>query len=179
MKRYIQMEKTKNPLKKINYPLIIIISALVYLFYSLFASIFEVRRNHPSSYAHGTVKSFSTAAATYAANNDEQIFFENGTTDFGDYFAHVSPKGSYVFTYFASENRGKYLYFATPMNPDYDKYAILADESNKFYKAYMDQKTIDKLLRKGENFVRVEVDWTKEGRKRIKRIDFEEWTREY
>ncbi len=112
------MEKPKSRLWEINYlrlfitigiPMIVILSIAI-------PGITTARHASNENAAFGTVKSFVTAAACYAANNDEQDYFENGTTDFGDFFAHVSPKGGYVLTYFASPERHKFIYFAMPVS---------------------------------------------------------------
>ncbi len=169
------MEETKIPSQKNRFLEIFIVLSILAVFYSVYLAPEYINHGYgatPERYAFGVVKSFATSAATFAANSDEQIYFKDGTRDFGDWSAHTSPKGGYIFTYFASEDCLKYLYFAIPATEENGEYAFLVDESNELYRAKVNQSIIEKFVQKDKNFASAEVDWTKEGEKRIKDIPF-------
>ncbi len=169
-----KMENTEN--REVNYLrlFITIVILMALFFYMIAPSFLAVRPASNENAALGKVKSFVTSAAIYAANNDEQVYFKNGATDFGDFFAHVSPKGGYVFTYFASPDRKKFLYFAIPVSQGNGEHAFLGNKRHQLFKAPVDQEVIDRFVLPGESSVTTEIDWTKEGGQPIKGIEFVE-----
>ena len=127
--------------------------------------------------ALATCKFFSTAAVNYAINTEEQFYWENGTVDFGVYFAHVSPKAGYNFKYFSNDvnKDGKheatgYVFVAVPLSLETGKKAYFIDETNQLWEAAVDKDKIAKLLALDS----AKFSWDKWGQERLNtpEVDF-------
>ncbi len=109
-------------------------------------SLLSARRNSNQSAAMATVKNFSYAAVDHFAQNltGSYYWWDDGTTDFGEYFTFVSMKGGYNYRYYAADANGrparggnavKFVFLAWPVSKSQGRKAFYADETNCLWEA--------------------------------------------
>jgi prepilin-type N-terminal cleavage/methylation domain-containing protein len=151
--------------------LMIVVAIIAVIASIAIPGILTARRASNENAAFGTVKSFVTAAANFAANNDEQTYFDDGTVDFGDFFAHVSPKGGYVLDYDADPTTAgtasKFVYAAVPVSENNGGNAFYGDERNQLFKGAIIQAEIDTAVAAGSPTLTLTIDYTLNDNTRI------------
>ncbi len=124
--------------------------------------ILTARRTANESAAFGAVRNFVVSATSFAATNDEQTYFNDDTTDFRPFFAHISPKGGYAFDYQSNEtvgNASKFIYVAIPLNENNGANAFYGDERNQLFKGEINQTQIDEAVIPGNPDLNLTVNF--------------------
>ncbi|MFA4987019.1 MAG: prepilin-type N-terminal cleavage/methylation domain-containing protein [Candidatus Brocadiia bacterium] len=95
------------------------------------------RRNSNYAAALQTLNSFFKASALYSYGTPTNYYWENGTVDFGTYFAHSTQKAGFIYKYFSDDTNGdgvqeasKFVYLACPASTSTGLYASYCDESH-------------------------------------------------
>ena len=125
-------------------PIVIISCAVVAAIFVVLAiiaaiaipSLLNSRKNPNETTALATCGYFSGAAAYFALNNDN-LFWENGTEDFGDFANFPQTPGGYNFSYFSNSSSGdnatRFIYLAVPVSWSTGKKAYCVVESGQYY----------------------------------------------
>jgi prepilin-type N-terminal cleavage/methylation domain-containing protein len=112
--------------------LMIVIAIIAIIAAIAIPGILSARRSANSGSAMGNLKSFSTAMATFAQDDSEQKY-PAATSNFGDYYSHVSPKGGYKYIYVTNDNKSRFVYLAAPTSINNGTKVFFVDESNRIY----------------------------------------------
>ncbi len=113
--------------------LMIVVAIIAIIAAIAIPSLLESRRASNESAALATVRNFSSAAVSYSQSSEENYYWANGTTDFGNYFSHKDTKGGYNFKYFsnsATDTATKFIYLAYPVSTSTGRKAYYVDEMN-------------------------------------------------
>ena len=142
-------------------------------------NLMRAKKKANRSAAQSVLKSFSSAAAMFAADNEAQEYWATDTTNFRPYFVHKEVKSGYRFRYFSNSSDNltndatKYVYFAFPessssgmLEGHCNPYLLVAEvtvsraRTSKLY--YIDEIgtlwTLDVASRSLSNFLDMSVD---------------------
>ena len=118
--------------------LMIVVAIIAIIAAIAIPSLLESRRASNESAALATVRNFSSAAVSFSQSSEENYYWEDGTSDFGNFFSHKDTKGGYNFVYFSdpdttdddNHQSTKFVYLAYPVSTSTGRKAYYVDEMN-------------------------------------------------
>ncbi len=118
--------------------LMIVVAIIAIIAAIAIPSLLESRRASNESAALATVRNFSSAAVSFSQSSEQNYYWENAETDFGNFFSHKDTKGGYNFKYFSdpdttdddNHQSTKFIYLAYPVSTSTGRKAYYVDEMN-------------------------------------------------
>lgn len=122
--------------------LMIVVAIIAVIAAIAIPSLLNARRNSNSTAALQTMNSFYKASTAFSIASATNLYWEDGTTDFGGEFHHVTPKFAHEFRYFSNDttidtvhSASKFIYLAVPVSVSGGLFAYYCTEHHSIYKS--------------------------------------------
>ena len=163
--------------------LMVVVAIIAVLVSIAVPSYLEVRRSGNESTAMNMIRAFNSASIEYSNTVSTDLYWANGTTDFGDVFSHIPVKGGYRYFYLSDvdvvDEATSFLYIAVPVSYTNGTKAFAVDESSQIkVLEFTSQAEVQTFA--DETGLLVTVDFTKRWNSstdNYDRVDFGDWNK--